>query len=80
MNNNQYDPSRFDSLPEEAKTEFELAYISDLLEMENYDAALDWACQHHEYYGVVEPPVRRRRSHGSGRSEPAVLCRERLFI
>ena len=33
-----------------------------------------------EYYGVVEPPVRRRRSHGSGRSEPAVLCRERLFI
>ena len=47
MNNNQYDPSRFDSLPEEAKIEFELAYISDLLEMENYDAALDWASAHH---------------------------------
>ena len=32
-----------------------------------------------EYYGAAEPPVRRRQSHGSGRSEPAVLCRERLF-
>ena len=48
MNNNQYDPNRFDSLPEEAKIEFELAYISDLLEMENYDAALDWASAHHD--------------------------------
>ena len=47
MNNNHYDPNRFNSLPEEAKIEFELAYIRDLLEMENYDAALDWASAHH---------------------------------
>ena len=48
MNNNHFDPSQFENLPEEAQIEFELAYITDLMETENYDAALDWACQHHD--------------------------------
>ena len=49
MIKNHYDPSQFENLPEEEQIEFELAYITDLMETENYDAALDWACQHHDY-------------------------------
>ena len=33
----------------------------------------------YDYSGVREPPVRRRQSHSSGLTEPATLCRERLF-
>ena len=32
-----------------------------------------------EYYGAAEPPVRCKQSHRSGYSEPAALCRKRLF-
>ena len=54
MIKNHYDPSQFENLPEEAQIEFELAYITDLMETENYDAALDWACQHHDYLEYPE--------------------------
>ena len=58
MIKNHYDPSQFENLPEEAQIEFELAYITDLMETENYDAALDWACQHHDY--LEHPEIMER--------------------